>query len=397
MLTSDNAYDLFVKIANTSGSSKQSLLRQYVPKEYLLAAYDPFTKYYMTKCAEGRGHKEFDELTWVILDKLSYRGLSGDEAKSIVNIHTMEMTEKSSNLFRMILNKDLRMGMGAKTINKVFPGLIPRHPIMLAKGFERNRAIYPCFGEPKYHGNRAVFDFKKQKFLSRSGHDIVGLDHLIEAMPAYCFDYDGELRDHGMSFQKSNGQINSDNPSPNAQYHVFALYDSGNPYFEDRMVLEDLDFEHPFINVVPNELINDYEEAIKYYSACVKASKQYKFKMFDGCILKTPRHKYQDRRCYDWMKIKDEESISLRVTGVYEGTKGKQFEGQLGGVYVFHKGVKVKVGGGFGNSDRKKYYDNPELIVGKIIDVLYQEVTDDGSLRDPIFDGIRYDKEEEDK
>ena len=119
--------------------------------------------------------------------------------------------------------------------------------------------------------------------------------------------------------------------------------------------------------------------------------------MFDGCILKTLKHKYQDRRCYDWMKIKDEDSISLRVIGIYEGTKGKQFEGQLGGVIVYHKGVLVKVGGGFSNSDRKKYYENPELIVGKIIDVLYQEVTDDGSLRDPIFDGIRFDKEEEDK
>ena len=397
MISSDNAYDLFVRIANTSGSTKQSLLKQYNVERYLLAAYDPFTMYYLTKCFKGRGHKEFSTLTWTILAALFTRKLSGDEAKAIVNIHTMEMTEKSSNLFRMILNKDLRMGMGPITINKVFPELIPRHPIMRAKLFEKGRAQYPCFGEPKYHGNRAVFDSKKQKFLSRSGHDIKGLEHLIEAMPGYGIDYDGELRIHEMTFQKSNGQINDNNPSPNAQYHIFAIYDSGNQYFEDRLILEDLSFEHPFIHVMPSEVINNYEEAIKYYSTCVKLSKQYKYKMFDGCILKTLRHTYQDKRSYDWMKIKDEDSISLKVIGIYEGTKGKQFEGQLGGVYVIHKSVVVKVGGGFDNADRKKYYENPELIVGKIIDVLYQEVTDGGSLRDPIFDGIRYDKEEEDK
>ena len=397
MISSDKAYDLFVRIASASGLSKQVLLKGQDVKEYLLAAYDPFTMYNITKSKVGLGKKEFDEITWVLLESLSTRKITGGEAQTIINIHTEEMTAKSSVLFSMILNKDMRMGMGTKTINKVFPGLVPRHPIMLAKPFEKRRAQYPCFGEPKYHGNRAVFDFKKQQFLSRSGHKIVGLDHLIEAIPAYGYNYDGELRDHGMSFQKSNGQINSDDPSPNAQYHIFALYDSGRPYFEDRMVLEDLFFEHPFIHVISNELINNYEEAIKYYAACVKHSATYKFKMFDGCILKTLKHKYQDRRCYDWMKIKDEDSVSLRVHGIYEGTKGKQFEGQLGGVYVYYKGVSVKVGGGFGNSDREKYFKNPELIIGKIIDVLYQEVTDDGSLRDPIFDGIRYDKEEEDK
>ena len=210
-------------------------------------------------------------------------------------------------------------------------------------------------------------------------------------------DFDGELRIHEMSFQKSNGQINSDDPSPRAQYHIFALYNSGGTYFENRATLDSLSFDSSMIHVVPKRIVSNFDEAMRYYSNCVKANGSYKFKMFDGCILKTPGHKYQDKRCYDWMKIKDEDSISLKVHDVYEGTKGKQFEGQLGGVIVYHKGVAVKVGGGFDNDDRKIFYENPDLIVGKIIDVLYQEVTDDGSLRDPVFDGIRFDKTEEDK
>ena len=53
MIPSDEAYELFYFIAEASGTSKQWLLRKADVKEYLLAAYDPFTMYHITKSKEG--------------------------------------------------------------------------------------------------------------------------------------------------------------------------------------------------------------------------------------------------------------------------------------------------------------------------------------------------------
>ncbi len=72
-------------------------------------------------------------------------------------------------------------------------------------------------------------------------------------------------------------------------------------------------------------------------------------------------------------------------------------EEMLSNVVIEHKGCDVGVGSGFDQSERRKYFKNPELIIGKTITVQYFEETlnQDGchSLRFPVvkhvYDGIR--------
>ena len=63
-------------------------------------------------------------------------------------------------------------------------------------------------------------------------------------------------------------------------------------------------------------------------------------------------------------------------------------EVMLGSVIIEHKGCDVGVGSGFDQEERRKYFKNPELIVGKTITVQYLEETtnQDGchSLRFPV-------------
>ena len=64
----------------------------------------------------------------------------------------------------------------------------------------------------------------------------------------------------------------------------------------------------------------------------------------------------------------------------------------VGSLVVDYKGTKVSVGTGFTDEQRVEFYkDTPE-----IIEVNYQEVTKDGSLRFPSFVRIREDKDETD-
>ena len=109
---------------------------------------------------------------------------------------------------------------------------------------------------------------------------------------------------------------------------------------------------------------------------------------YEGVVMKQPLSLYKAGKTDKWLKLKElAEPIDLEVIDIYEG-KGK-YEGLLGGVVVSYNGKRVNVGGGFTDTDRVQYFAHPHLIVGKIIEVKYQEVTGDGSLRNPIFLRIR--------
>ena len=79
-------------------------------------------------------------------------------------------------------------------------------------------------------------------------------------------------------------------------------------------------------------------------------------------------------------------TIEKRITGVYEGTR--QFKGMLGGVYVEDD---LKVGSGFSVKQRKDWWNNPKLIIGKMITIKAKGVNRHGRLRQPVFKGIRWD------
>lgn len=79
---------------------------------------------------------------------------------------------------------------------------------------------------------------------------------------------------------------------------------------------------------------------------------------------------------------------------LYEGT-GK-YKGMLGGVYVEYKGNKVGVGSGWNDEQRQKYWDNPNEILGKTIEIAYQAETKNKqgglSLSFPVVKQVRKDK-----
>lgn len=91
-------------------------------------------------------------------------------------------------------------------------------------------------------------------------------------------------------------------------------------------------------------------------------------------------------------------NADVLVKSVYEGT-GK-YKGMLGGVVVHFKNeeydFEVGLGSGFEDEERKLYWQYPELIIGKIVDVRYFEISSNKnegfSLRFPTYKGIRHDK-----
>jgi DNA ligase-1 len=131
---SDMVFEAVEMVAKASGHTKRQFLHPAM-MSYLVAAYNPYIRYYTKRKEEecvAESKNQFTDETWELLRKLSEREISGHDAEYAVDRHIAMMTPESSRLFIRILNKDLRMGLGAKSINKVFPNLIPTHDVMLA-------------------------------------------------------------------------------------------------------------------------------------------------------------------------------------------------------------------------------------------------------------------------
>ena len=100
---------------------------------------------------------------------------------------------------------------------------------------------------------------------------------------------------------------------------------------------------------------------------------------------------YKFGRGPEVMKLKAFHDVDLKVRGLQEGT-GKH-SGKLGSVLVSYNGVDVQVGSGFSDELRESIWASPDDFIGRTIEVRYQEVTPDGSLRFPTFACFRNDRD----
>jgi DNA ligase-1 len=116
---------------------------------------------------------------------------------------------------------------------------------------------------------------------------------------------------------------------------------------------------------------------------------------YEGIMIKDPSAVYECKRTTSWLKQKPYIEVSLAVVGVEEGT-GKNV-GRLGALIVEGtddgKLIRTNVGSGLTDSDRVVYWDNADAIIGNIVEVRADAVTQnqDGSysLRFPRFKGFR--------
>lgn len=134
----------------------------------------------------------------------------------------------------------------------------------------------------------------------------------------------------------------------------------------------------------------------------------------EGLVAKNPASKYQERRSYDWLKVKVNHESEFVIGGYTKPTGGRQYFGALLlGVYAGKK-LKYagKVGTGFAadtlrdlsgqlqkiktakspfvdeTGERTATFVHPKLVA----QIAYTEWTSEGRLRHPAFLGLREDK-----
>lgn len=421
--------------ATNSNKDKLAILKSYIGhedeeliKNVLLYCYDTFKKY-------GVSESVYNEIPLVsntifkssfeMFDKLAESNINDLLRLSTKAYIENEIEEEYRELIKGILFKDLKIGVNAKSINKVWKGLVPEFNVQLAESLAKQKDDYLHDKEftltTKLDGFRCVYLPNEKKFFSRQGQEFEGIDHLIEECDKISqgiYVLDGELLYRNFdnlpsdelyrlttSVARKKGKTKE---KTNLEFHLFDIIPLGDfqkgksvDDYRDRMALLErlhsqatgLDF---LKRVTPLYTGNDTSVIPGLLDEVVEQGEE-------GLMLNLLDGLYECKRSKNILKIKQFLEADVLVVDVYEGNK--EFKGTLGGLNVkfLMNGEEIitNVGSGFYKDERELFFNNPETIIGKVITINYFELSNNKKgeydLRFATYQHrIREDKTEED-
>lgn len=287
------------------------------------------------------------------------------QVKMLLNVKYPERDER--DLYIQLLSKKVRLGIAAKTINKIIPNLIPEWEVQQAYTVEK----YPLkegtefWLTQKLNGARATL--YEGQLLARSGMPYKGLEHITDALSwlrVAGFVADGELtlKDKGSlsdneAFRVSTGILNSDNVNKTVIcYTIFDMipirdFDSPTPqttYRYRREILNQfaqrIDNTEGSVNVLPVLYHgNDQSKISELLEQMVREDKE-------GLMINTDVP-YRRTRHKGILKVKRFYTMDLPIIRCEAGTG--RLKGTLGAFVLEYKGNEVKVGSGFTDEQRE--------------------------------------------
>jgi len=318
--------------------------------------------------------------------------------------------------YKLILSKDLRIGVGYSIVKKVLglqdidlgikftPMLAYDIGSLKAEQAEKLLNAHDWYWEIKIDGLRVLTVFTNGTFecYSRNSKRLYNVekfllnglnDNLIEKLQGYVLD--GEF--YSSNWSKSMTSIFTKNKpvkfSPDMKYYLFDIikvdaFKSGEynvPYIKRKQALKQLcSYLKPPFTYVENQKLHPT------LANAFRIAQQQVNKGWEGIVIKAGDSPYQCKRSKYWLKVKLFKTIDVLCTGIIPSTKNK---GEISAILFKYRNKECRCGSGFTQEQRRKFYDNPDLIVGKIVELKYQEESVDGCLRFPVFIRVRYDKD----
>lgn len=400
---------LFNALAETPGrNDKISLLEttkgNNTVQQVLYYALNPYLQYNIRKIpkytpnpASDKGIEEFFDT----LPKLSERIVTGHAAIDTLRDALESLSPEAALVAEKIIKKDLRCGVQASTVNKVFKELIPTYPCLLGKGYDEKtiQAIqFPAYSQLKADGMRINIIYRKSSndtgtitVRGRSGKLVDLLGHLDNSFLhlGSCVGrdvvFDGELvvlEEDGsvMPRKKGNGILNkavkgtiSEAEAKRVRVRLWDIitYTEFIKNYDPTPYKERWDELRTLVNYQPHFLYQLIE--CKEVATIDEATEHFEWAIImgeEGTMLKNMDHPWEDKRSKHLIKMKSELEIDLEVVEWQEGT-GK-YKGMMGALICENsdKTIRVSVGSGFTDKERKTI--GPEII-GKIVSLRYNE------------------------
>lgn len=389
-------------------------------KDVLKSTYDNINYYVTSKNLQinWKNNSLNFSLSYIInkfKSELATRNVTGNNALSLVeellnNAESQEIVDTSL----LILDRDLKLGLGKTLINKVWKDLVKDTPYMRCGVFSEKlskKINFPAICQLKADG-RFTYAIKNDNeviFESRSGEltefPLLKNEFLKLADGVYV----GELLVKNISDRTiANGLINSLNPPHEAIYmkcwdmvkldeYADARHETKIPRENYQTRWENLSKELIHVNqdklsVIDSVEVNSVSEALVLTSKWMNDG-------YEGSILKDTSLIFKDHTSNQQLKLKVEIELEVRITGFIEGKKGTKRENTFGSITFKTDDNKI-VGSTSGFSDKllKEFNEKRQELIGKVMAVKCNDIlkaNSDGihSLSHPRFVELRDDKD----
>lgn len=415
-----NSIEMVLKLQHESSAlKKQEILREYKDDEtfckLLYYALNPMLTYKISEATLRKLVKYRSDITLTLCDifdvckTLSQRKALDDATVYQVCAFLQLCEPREAEFYTKLLAKTLRLGVTAKTVNKIIPGLIPEWEVQQSYPIEK----YPIKSgtwfslTQKLNGVRATY--YKGKLYARSGVPFEGLEHITKEFAwdkENSFVFDGELllNDKGSmsdneAFRTATGIINSDGDKTRICYTIFDLLST--PDFERGQSTGTYRERRPALDAIQMTLSKD--GPVKILPVLYSGTDQSKITELleqmvredkEGLIvnLDVP---YKCKRHNGILKVKRFYTMDLPIIGCEEGTG--RLAGTLGAFVLDYKGNEVCVGSGFTDDQRTLFWKQRDSLAGVLCEVKYKEISNDkntgaDSLQFPVFISLRTDK-----
>ena len=387
------------------------------------ATYDPFTQYYVRGVVdvEDNPYEPLEPMgifeAIAHLGFLSRREKTGHDARNYVARVYEALNDDDKDTFKKILDRDLRVGCSGKTFNKIWPGMVKEYPCMLASAYSEKaleEINFPAYSQTKMDGMRCNIIVHRDggvEVRSRQGklfetHGVFDeealkiRDYIDQHNEGWFVVLDGELLAHDSNMnplprQISNGICNKANKGTitdlEAQKLTLVVWDyipepvfSGDvedplTYSERYDMLYNLFCDEALSRFMLVETVDvaNLDEARAHYREMIADGQE-------GTIVKDKSVGWSNTRSKLTVKFKEIKDIDLRVTAWNEGT-GKN-KGLLGALTAETEDGKIRVNIGTGFSDEQRKTFTEEYVVGKIVEIEYnQRISSDGRDTDSLF------------
>lgn len=382
----------------------------------LLNTYSPYIKFGVTSeqvkkwMAGLHGPSLFSEELPVedLLTKLAKRELTGYKALQTICDTLWAQPENVREVLYNILDKNLKIRMDAKSINKVITDLIPIFEVSLCNVyFERKHKVdwKDCWlASRKLDGCRCITIADKDgniRFFSRQGKEFFTLGKIREQLAGIglCDTVlDGEMcivdGDGNEDFKAITKEITrKDHTILNPKYKVFDMMtvDEFESQHSDRLFVERYSTlsnwftnylgyvsdtcDTPYLALVEMTVVKGQE----HFEELFEEAKQ---KGWEGLVIRK-NDTTICKRSDSMLKVKAFKDAEYVVEDVEFGPfrvikDGREVEEEvMTNAFITHKGNKVSVGSGWSLEQRRQYKEHPEELIGKTITVQYFEETTD--------------------
>jgi DNA ligase-1 len=413
----------------SSRNAKKNLLLKYKNlsgfKDVLHFIYNPYLKTNIAKKKlNKRKHDKVPQEHISIKQIIKYFELNqtGNDndlyyAWQFIN---QQNTAIAKELAIAMITQNLKIGVSVKTLNDVYgTGFIPIIDCMLGKKYsDVKHKMKGCYiASKKIDGVRRLLikENGNIRMYSRNGKLDTGLVDIIREakhLPDNAV-YDGELTAKG-NFknnlelrQATNSIANRKGVRTGLVFNIFDMipvneFKKGKSTFTAivrKAAIASMFSDNDMININLSYLEHIKPVPILMVSSDLTVHERIFAEEIkrggEGIMLVKDDSLYEvGKRSNNWVKMKRYEDVDLKVVDIEEGTG--RLKDKLGAVIVDYRGNLVKVGSGFSDSERQRFWEKPSEIIGKTIEITHQGESKNKnggiSLNCPIFKGIRYDK-----